>query len=59
MTSLFRHGRLQFDPAAGEYLATPALELLPHAIRAHEEALQRFDIPVFHMAMPISWRKRQ
>ncbi len=50
MDESFRHGRLQFNPAAGQYLATPALELLPRAVRAHEEALQRFDIPSFHMA---------
>lgn len=50
MDESFRHGRLQFNPAAGQYLATPALELLPRAIRAHEEAIQRFDLPVFHLA---------
>jgi tetratricopeptide (TPR) repeat protein len=50
MDESFRHGRLHFDPTSNHYLATPALELLPHAIRAHEEALRRFDNDIFHMA---------
>ena len=46
----FRQGRLRFTPGTEQYLAAPALELLPRAIRAHEEALALFDIHVFHLA---------
>ncbi len=50
MDESFRHGRLHFSPDTGEYIATPALELLPHVIHSHEEALLAFNILSYHMA---------
>ncbi|MBI2437370.1 MAG: hypothetical protein HYV36_00945 [Lentisphaerae bacterium] len=47
LSTAFRQGRLDFDPATDTYVTTPYLELLPQAIKSYEEAIRRHDEPLF------------
>ncbi len=47
LVSLFRRGRLAFDPATDRYLTTPNLALLPGVQKAFEEMLARHPEALF------------
>jgi len=41
LSTAFRQGRLDFDPATDLYVTTPRLDLLPQVMKAYEEAIAR------------------
>jgi len=47
LSAAFRQGRLDFDPAAGVYVTTPRLDLLPQAMKIYEKTLARYPEPLF------------
>jgi len=47
LSAAFRQGRLDFNPATDLYVTTPRLDLLPQAMKMYEEAIARYDAPLF------------
>ena len=50
LSEAFRSGRLEFNPETGRYATRPNIDLLPHTLRAFEDALQANDDPTFQTA---------
>jgi hypothetical protein len=50
MAEAFRQGRLWFDPEKGIYLTTPRLDLLPGALKAYRNAINRQATDDFKLA---------